>query len=164
MSSALASTLARCAVRRARPVLVANPLVAAAAALLAVTTPPLAVVAGRRLGAAIGPAVAREDGVAAALVLGLALSAAAAGALTVLAAPGVAVLGSQLRTAPIRPLEALNSVGADRPFFAGPTEIADEVVRRSRAIVDEARVARIGVRVEGTRIDERGPDGKANRT
>ena len=44
MSSALASTLARCAVRRARPVLVANPLVAAVATLLAVTTLPLAVV------------------------------------------------------------------------------------------------------------------------
>lgn len=106
MSSALASTLARCAVRRARPVLAANPLVAAAAALLAVTTPPLAVLAGERLGAALGPVVAEEEGVAAALVLGLALTAAAAGALTALAAPGAAALGSQLRAAPIRRLEA----------------------------------------------------------
>ena len=104
MSSALANALVRCAWRRARPVLSANPLLIVLIGAFIVVAPVLAVVAGRRIGAAIGPSVAADEGFAVAIVLGFCGSIAATLAFATLISPGAAFLGSQLQVAPVSSL------------------------------------------------------------
>lgn len=89
-----------CAWRRARPVLVANPLLALGAVAAALAAPAAALWAGTRLAESFDRVAA--DGVFLdALALGVGIPAAVLGASVALLAPGPAALGEQLEAAPV---------------------------------------------------------------
>ena len=105
MLCALSSVVWSCAARRARLVLVQNPLLGLLGCVLVAAAPVGAALAGLRLASTFA-AASSYDAFAASLALGLATTGAIVGLTVALAAPGLRALGPQLAGAPLSPLTA----------------------------------------------------------
>lgn len=104
-----------CSWRRASPIALGNPAVAAAVGPAILALPAAAFLAGRRLGAAFG-ALPWDHALALSLALSLGATVALAGAALALLAPGSTTLDPQLRIAPVSRTGIFLSATA-LPFF-----------------------------------------------
>jgi hypothetical protein len=100
MSSTLCRTALLCCARRLRAAVLANPLIGAVGIVAAITSPLLAVVAGRSFGGVVVAARA-DDALAFALALAFGIAAMTGGTALAALAPTRELLGAQLGPAPV---------------------------------------------------------------